>query len=779
MDPVTMIVTALMAGVVTEDGTSVLPVARDAYAELKALVMVRLNGVPDIEPVLAGHESSPDAWRERLAAELDKAGAGHDLALVMAAAAFLRLTAGVGWPAEGHVVGAQGVQGLQVGDHNTQLNVYCYKPAAAGPAVRLPPRPAFLTGRDDLLAELHARLSAGNRMNPQIVALCGLGGCGKSSIAVEYAYRRLAGAGMVWQVPAEDPTAMAAGFGDLAAQLGVRRLVDAGDPVAQVHAALASHHEEWLLIFDNAPSPAAVRDVLPPAGHGQVLITSQDLNWPAGWALEVPVLEREVAGSFLQARTGCADLEAACDLAGELGGLPLALEQAAAFIRTSGTSIAGYRELFQERSLELLSRGQLAWYDKQVVTCWTLAFERVRAVPHAVGLLRLIAFLAPDRIPITLLLSQGSSRRAIPPEVRADLLPLLSDPLAVADAVSVLRRYSLITSPSDGAASVHRLVQAVTRSELSAELAGAWRRAAGSLLETRLTGNPEDPENWPMYAALLPHAQAALRPDSRSTAKVARYLARIGNYAAARSQQELVLKTRQRALGADHVKTLAAWDQLAHLIGVSGDAPHARDLYAALVRQRERISGVSHPGTLAARGNLAYWTGKAGDPAAARDQLAELLPSLGQVLDHDHPRALAARANLARWTGEAGDPATAQEQLTALLPLIEKAFGSRHPRTLATASNLAIWTGEAGDPVTARNMLEDLLPHQQETWGPGHPHTLSTKARLAHWTGEAGDPAAARNQLMALLPLTEEVLGPDHPEAVAARTSIAGWAERL
>ena len=441
-------------------------------------------------------------------------------------------------------------------------------------------------------------------------------------------------------------------------------------------------------------------------------------------------------------------------------------------------SISSYLALFREHSPELLARGQPAWYGKQVMTCWSLAFEKVQeAVPHAAGLLRLTACLAPDRIPVTLLLRHSSGRLVIPPEVRADLLPLLDNPLAMADAISVLRRYSLITGTSDGIISVHRLVQAVTLAQLPAELVTAWRRAARSLLEAQLVVDPEAPANWPVYAVLLPHAQVALPADSRSIAKTARYLGRIGNYAAACIQQELILNARERTLGADHIKTLAARDQLAHFISAGGDASRARDLYAALARHQERTYGANHARTLAALGNLAYWTGKAGSPAEARDQLAELLPVLGRVLGPNHPRTLAARANHARWTGEAGNPATARDQLTALLPLIVQTFGPKHPRTLATAANQAIWTGEAGDAAAARDQLAALLPIQQEVSGPSHPYTLAARARLADWTARAGDRTQARNQLIPLLPLMEQALGPDHPDTVAARTSLANCAE--
>jgi hypothetical protein len=208
--------------------------------------------------------------------------------------------------------------------------------------VWLAPRPAPLAGRKELLAALGTRLSPGDERWPRVVALYGLGGAGKTSVAVEYAYRHRAETDLAWQFPAEDPTVLTDDFARLAAQLGAREQLDARDPVASVHAVLAASPAGWLLLFDNAPDQASVQRFLPPAGHGRVLVTSQSALWPPGQGLEVPVLDVQVAAGFLVTRTGDPDEQAAAELAGELGGLPLALEQAAAYIGASGDDLAGY-----------------------------------------------------------------------------------------------------------------------------------------------------------------------------------------------------------------------------------------------------------------------------------------------------------------------------------------------------------------------------------------------------------------------------------------------------
>ena len=141
-------------------------------------------------------------------------------------------------------------------------------PQVPGKPVRLAPRPVVLAGREELLADLDTKLAGGGDAGPRVVALCGLGGAGKTSVAVEYAHRHLGEVGVAWQFPAEDATVLAAGFAELAAQLGARDKGDVRDPVASVHGTLAAFQQPWLLIFDNAPDRAAVARV-PAAGRAR------------------------------------------------------------------------------------------------------------------------------------------------------------------------------------------------------------------------------------------------------------------------------------------------------------------------------------------------------------------------------------------------------------------------------------------------------------------------------------------------------------------------------
>jgi hypothetical protein len=650
-------------------------------------------------------------------------------------------------------------------------------PVMVGKPVRLLPRPECLAGRDDLLAGLHVRLSSGADNRPRTVALCGLGGAGKTSVAAEYAHEHLDEVGLAWQFAAENPAVLAAEFGVLAAQLGLQDVAGTQDPVASVHNALAGLSPGWLLVFDNAPDLASVQQFLPPAGPGRILITSQNPNWPHGQSLPVPVLEADVAADFLITRTNDPDVRAGRELASELDGLPLALAQAAAYILATSGTLARYLALFTQRRPDLLRRGEPAGYSRTVATTWSLAFGRLeQSAPSAVGLLRLLACCAPEPVPLSLLLQPrpGLADR-FDTEVAPVLEPLLEDPLAADDAIAALHRYSLVTPAGDGLVSVHRLVQAVTVDQMAGDLLAQWRQAVAAVIEAAIPASTDAPQIWPVFALLLPHAQAALAEDSAGMARTAEYLGYSGSPAAARDLSRRIVNARSRALGPEHPDTLVTRNNLARWTGKAGDPAAARDQVAALLPVVELVLGPEDSGTLAVRANLASMTRAARDPAGARDQFAILLPILERVLGLDHLDTLTVREGLAWSTGEAGDKTGARDQFAALLPVAERALGPEHPRTLNNRAGLARWTGGADDAAGARDQFAALLPVFERVLGPEHPDTLYIRHSLARWTGQAGDPASARDQFAALLPIRARVLGPDHPDTRIAHDHLAYW----
>lgn len=308
-----------------------------------------------------------------------------------------------------------------------------------------------------------------------------------------------------------------------------------------MHAVLARAEARWLLVFDNAVDRASVERFVPPTGPGRVLVTTQSQHWPSGQALDVPVLDTEVAAGFLMSRSGDPDRAAARELAERLGGLPLALEQATAYMQVTGTTLAAYLPLFRDRQADLLARGEAAGHPADVAATIGLALSRLAGqAPAAAGLLRLLTCLAPEPVPLNLLLA-GPPRANLSGPETAEIGPLLGDRIAAGDAVAALRRYSLISPAGDGLVLVHRLVPAITRARLTVETAAQWQEAAAALVGAAVPAEPMEPAAWPTCALLLPHVLALFDLTSDGMARIASYLGSSGSYLAARDLFRLIV----------------------------------------------------------------------------------------------------------------------------------------------------------------------------------------------------------------------------------------------
>ena len=368
-------------------------------------------------------------------------------------------------------------------------------PNALPPIWNVPYRrnPNF-TGRQELLDGLRAALtSEGTAALTQPQAIHGLGGVGKTQLAIEYAYRFAGEYDLVWWVPSEEPSALAATYAGLARALDLPDQ-DAAEQAVIIEAVKRwlDRHGNWLLVLDNAPGPDFVGDYLPQAPTGHVLITSRDPNW-GGVARPLPVQEfpRDQSVEFLLKRTGQSDEEAADTLAEALGDLPLALEQVGAYIEETGITLANYLELFQVRSGELLSRGRPPGYQATVATTWEISLQQL-SQPSA-DLMSLFSFLAPEDIPKSLL-EKGAEHLPEP------LTATVGDPLALNDAVSQLRHYSFI-EVGDGSWSVHRLVQGVVRDRLDDTASTSWAGAAIGLIDDAFPSDiATNPASWPTCA---------------------------------------------------------------------------------------------------------------------------------------------------------------------------------------------------------------------------------------------------------------------------------------
>lgn len=393
----------------------------------------------------------------------------------------------------------------------------------------------------------------------------------------------------------------------------------AHDPVQAAHAMLANRAGSWLLVLDNIAEPEILRGLLPAAGTGDVLVTSRAGTWPdPQTVMPIPPLTPSHAADLVTALSGDTDQDSAKILAAELGGLPLALAQAACYVAHSALDLAAYLNLYRSRRADLHQQGHAPGSPATVATTWQLAFEKLTTPARA--LLNLLAWYAPDTIPLDRLLTCDTDHLTLPEPVNSQLQPLLADALYRHRAITELISYGLLTRIGPGGSvTVHRLVQAVTADQLTAtDQHSAWIDTAAALLDAACppwTGTRIAIISLPDLHALQTHVRTMiehLQPDL-----------------------PLTLNLRH---------TLIEW------AGLIGDSALARSLGTALVTDSERILGSDHPATAIARNSLAYWTGKAGDILRARELAATLVKDDERILGLDHRYTLLARANLAPWT---------------------------------------------------------------------------------------------------------------------------------
>src|SRR4051812_8700572 len=492
------------------------------------------------------------------------------------------------------------------------------RPGFAGvlPAVwRVPPRNPRFTGRDGMLTELRRRLRA-DEATLVVQALYGLGGVGKTQLALEYAHRFAADYDLVGGVDAEQPVLIPNQLAGLAARLDVPTGPTVADTVERLLAELRGR-AGWLLVFDNAERPADVADYRPD-GAGHVLITSRSPGWGAlGGRLEVDVLTRAETVTLLRARIPALSEELADKLAAELGDLPLAAAQAAGYLEQTDLPPVDYLRRFRDHRATLLARGDVVGYAGRIDTAWALSVKRLGdRDPAAVQLLELAAFLAPEPIPLALI---GDHTELLDEPLRG----IAADPDTLADTVGALVGYSLARRHPD-AFELHRLVAAVIRHRLPPDRQQATAEQVVALLAAASPGAPEDPASWPGYAALAPHVLATAPLGDSSPAgrqlvlDTTWYLQAHGDDRASRTVTAQLLDRWRALLGPDHPDTLAAASRLPLLLAKLGEAEPARALGEDTLQRSRRTLGSDHPTTLWAAAALTSALAQLGEAEPAR-----------------------------------------------------------------------------------------------------------------------------------------------------------------
>jgi tetratricopeptide (TPR) repeat protein len=655
----------------------------------------------------------------------------------------------------------------------------------------VPTRNKNFTGRVDILGRLRegassritAVLPGQDRENPLPQAVQGLGGVGKTAIAIEYAHRYSSDYELVWWISADQLPSVRGSLATLADRLHLDPPAAAGidGAIAAVLDALrrGDPYSRWLLIFDNADQPEDINHLIP-RGPGDVLITSRNHRWQSIInTVPMDVFTRAESTEFLLKRvpSGLSAMDAG-RLAGELGDLPLALEQAGAMLSETGMPCDEYMRLLEEHVTALMSEGKSPDYPLSMTAAWKLSVKALRErLPQALELLRCCAFFGPEPIP------RNVFRRGARP-TGTQVAAVISNPILMATVIRELGRYALVTL--DGSSvRVHRLIQALLRDELTEEERAGYRHEAHRILAAAAPADPDDAKTWPRFEELLPHVNSestellkSREPEVRDLArKMMRYLYQAGDYASALTLAERFIEQWTKDSGPEDSDVLRAQRHLGNTLRFLGRYRESYKVTEEALATCRATLGESDPTTLSLRTSFAADLRARGNFAAARELDEESRVLLDEAYGPDDSRSLRLLSSLALDFGLNSDYSTARD-------LYDEAFRRMSPASSdATASDvLGAWIGLSwtlrlmGLYREAYDVSQDAWDYGQDPDGLGPEH-LSTLRSVNGYTIVCRRLPEKRLEALELaratLDLATRRFGEGHPDTLAIAVSTS------
>ncbi|MCX2731814.1 tetratricopeptide repeat protein [Saccharopolyspora sp. NFXS83] len=645
---------------------------------------------------------------------------------------------------------------------------------------------------DERIAHDHAVVLTGSRPAAAEV-LSGAGGVGKTQLAADCAERmwERGEAELLMWVHAGSRAAIMNAYAAAAAELGWDGGGESGRGAERFLAGLAALPKRWLVVLDDLRSPGDVKGLWPPeTERGRTLVTTRRrdgaLTNDRRGLLPVGEFVPAESLAYLTARLAEDPRQAAGAelLAADLGHLPLALSQAAAYIIDEDLDCHRYRELLADRHRRLadvLPEPEALPDDhhETVSATWSLSIElagRLHPAGLAPRVLEIAALLDAGGIPIEVLSSSAVC------EHLAEATGTAVDERAVHSAVRCLHRLNLATDDArtdERTVRVHALVQRATREELhGADLDRAIHAAADGLVEV---WQPDEHVVGP-DRALRANAEALHSREPRHlyehgghpvVHRIAESLSGSGLDASAAHYYERMHVATANHLGPDHPRTLYLRKCLITCEADAGDVVAAVPAFERLLTDQLRISDADDPSVLTTREVLAMSRIRSGDVARGVSELRSLVPEVVRVLGADHRASRRIKLSAASYRAEVGDVAGAVAELEEVLAEHLRMPGPDHPDTLTIRHNLALRQGEAGDADTAVRSFEKLLEDRLRVMGADHPNTLQARSVLASNRADAGDVEGAMAELATLLADRQRLLGADHPDTLATRRTSA------
>ena len=686
----------------------------------------------------------------------------------------------------------------------------------------------FFTGRDEMFRSLRDMLIPGST-TALTQAISGLGGIGKTHTAVEYAYRFHQDYEAVLWLQADSWETLVSACIRLAAELELPEQKEADQIVAEVQYWLRKHRL-WLLILDNVENPQEILSRFVPTQHqGSILITTRvrDIE-PLAQTQVLSMLPEDEGILFLLRRTRKITLNAGLDQASIaqqedarqiwqlMDGLPLALDQAGAYILETGCSFSTYREQYARRRAELLDRRgkRFIGHEESVATTFSLAFERIEVLnPVAADILRACSLLSSEAIPEEIFL-KGAQH----------LGPLLASRGEQWDlVVGVLQDYSLVQRNSEAKTlTIHRLVQAVLKDAMEASIWQLWANRVVQAVETVVAEVDYHPAGG--FERFLAHAQSCFglikqchltsRSATQLLYRTGAYLAEHAQYTEAEALYIQCLLIREKTLGSDHPdaayplyalaelyrnqgrygaaaplyqQTLRIWrlslgpehsevayplSGLAELYHMQGKYSEAEPLYVQALRIVEQAFGPGHPQVVALQNHLAGLYRDQGKYGEAEALYQQTLHFEVQRIDAEHLSEIAALQGLAELYRYQGRYREAEAVYLRVLHAFEQVLDSEHPAIAPLLHNLAnlylLQNKHAEAEVLYRRSLHIL----ERAFGPDHHQLAHSLNSLSNISFLQSNYAEAESLCRRALHIYEQVLEPTNAQLASPLNNL-------
>ncbi len=649
-------------------------------------------------------------------------------------------------------------------------------------------RNQYFTGREDVLKKLHNALKS-DKAAALAQAISGLGGIGKTQTAVEYTYQYRNEYDSVLWVKADSREALISDYAALAHVLDLpeKDAKEQNLAVAAVRRWL-ENNSRWLLVFDNADEPGLLEDYIPINHKGHILLTSRAQQFDKlgiSKPVELKKMPPDEAKEFLLKRSGRSDLsqaenEALLNMAKELDYLPLALEQAGAYIKELKSGFSNYLSSYRTRGLDMFKKHPpvTGKYPESVATTWLLNFEQVEKTSKASAeLLIASAFFNPDNIPFELII-RGAPE--LGETITSAIEGLEKDPLVLDELLLPLTRYSLITRDAS-AYSIHRLEQVVIRDRMGKDAERVWAERTVKAIKRAFPS--VEFSNWHLCERLIPHAQAGaelIRKYKFEFEEAAGLLNEAGTYQYERalySEAETMfrraLEIKEKSLGKDHPDVAMSLNNLAGLYHTQGKYAEAEPMYRRALEICEKSLGTDHPDVATSLNNLAELYRVQGKYDKTETMYRRALEIREKSLGTDHPDVAISLNNLALLYFAQGKYTEAEPMYRRALEIWEKSLGIDHPNVATSLNNLAELYRAQGNYAEAEPMCRRALKKREKSLGIDHPDIAMSLNNLAGLYYEMGRYDEAEPLYRRALEICEKSLGENHPNVATILGNLA------